>query len=135
MTVDAQFRIASLTKIFTGILVLRLVDDRHLDLDEPLRMYLPSWPESANITIRHLLTHTSGIAPQGNDDGSGTGPYVGAQSELLVANRNRNFNLTEVLDWLRIRPLLTAPGSAARYSNTNSLLLACRRSGDRSVLR
>jgi CubicO group peptidase (beta-lactamase class C family) len=66
VTVDTLFPVASVTKVYTATLVLQLVDDGLLDLDAPLRTYLPDFrvadPEvSERVTARHLLTHTSGI--------------------------------------------------------------------------
>jgi D-alanyl-D-alanine carboxypeptidase len=124
ITEDSQFPIASLTKIFTGVLILRLIDEGHLRLDEPIGSLLPDWPETNEITIRQLLSHSSGLAPQGDDDGDGTSPYGDAQRELLEANAGRCFTLEESLEWLRGRPLLSHPGTRTRYSNTNFILAA-----------
>jgi CubicO group peptidase (beta-lactamase class C family) len=62
-TVATTFNIASVTKPFTAAVVLRLASERRVDLDGPVRRYLPSLPERyATVTVRQLLTHTSGIA-------------------------------------------------------------------------
>jgi dipeptidyl aminopeptidase/acylaminoacyl peptidase/CubicO group peptidase (beta-lactamase class C family) len=66
VTTDTLFRIASITKVFTATAVMRLVDDGRLDLDKPVVSYLPELkladPEvTAQVTMRHLLSHTSGI--------------------------------------------------------------------------
>lgn len=118
------FLIASLTKMFTGILILRLVDEGRIGLDTSVGELIPSWPELRNVTARHLLSHASGIPAAGADDGSGTGLYRQAQRELLEADRTRRFSLEETLEWLQGRPLLSEPGTEVHYSNTNSLLLA-----------
>ena len=65
-TPDSWFQIGSLTKVFTATLVMQLVDDRLVELDAPVRRYLSGFDvgdESASrsITVRQLLTHTSGI--------------------------------------------------------------------------
>jgi CubicO group peptidase (beta-lactamase class C family) len=65
-TVDSLFQIGSVTKVWTATLVMQLVDEGLVELDAPVRRYLPDFqvddPEvSAAVTIRHLLTHTSGI--------------------------------------------------------------------------
>lgn len=67
-TTDAIFKVGSITKIWTATLVQQLANEGGLDLDRPIRAYLPGFqlssPEAtATITARHLLTHTSGIAP------------------------------------------------------------------------
>lgn len=65
------FEIASLTKQFTAAAMLRLAQDGKVKLDEPIGTYLPGVPEDcAAITVRHLLSHTSGI-PGSNSEGRG----------------------------------------------------------------
>jgi CubicO group peptidase (beta-lactamase class C family) len=65
-TTDSLFQIGSITKVYTATLVLQLVDAGQVDLDEPVRTYLPEFrvkdeAASAAITVRQLLTHTSGF--------------------------------------------------------------------------
>ena len=65
-TTDSIFQIGSITKTFTGTLAMQLVDQRRIKLDEPVATYLPDFTvadreASKKVTIRHLLTHTSGI--------------------------------------------------------------------------
>ena len=118
------FLVASVTKIFTGVLALRLIDEHRFALDEAIGGLVPDWPELRDVTPRQLLSHTSGIAPQGDDDGNGTAPYRLDQRELLRENETRIFTLEETLAWVQGRPLLSLPGAVVRYSNTNFLLLA-----------
>jgi len=69
-TPDTKFRIGSVTKPFTAILVLQQVEAGKIRLDAPITQYLPEYraDTGGKVTIRHLLTHTSGIptykAPQ-----------------------------------------------------------------------
>ena len=75
---DAMYKIASMTKTFTSVVILRLCQEGRLDLDTPIKQYLPwlvlSKPEAVEaVTLRHLLTHTSGLAaddwlPEGTRD-------------------------------------------------------------------
>jgi CubicO group peptidase (beta-lactamase class C family) len=65
-TPDALFQIGSITKVYTTVLVLQLVDAGELDLDAPIAAVLPELElaephATARVTMRHLLTHTSGI--------------------------------------------------------------------------
>jgi CubicO group peptidase (beta-lactamase class C family) len=65
-TPDAVFMIQSITKVWTATLVLQLVDAGLVELDAPVRTYLPAFrtsdeQASAQITVRHLLTHTGGF--------------------------------------------------------------------------
>ena len=75
-TTDTVFQIGSNTKVMTTTLIMQLVDDGKVELDAPARTYVPSFelavPGADQITIRQLLTHTSGI--QGDFfDGFGRG--------------------------------------------------------------
>ena len=65
-TPDSLFQIGSITKVYTATLMLQLVDAGLVDLDAPVRTYLPEFrvadpAASEEITVRHLLTHTSGF--------------------------------------------------------------------------
>jgi CubicO group peptidase (beta-lactamase class C family) len=65
-TADSLFQIGSITKVWTATLVMQLVDEGRIELDAPVRRYLPGFrvadeAVSEAVTIRHLLTHTSGI--------------------------------------------------------------------------
>lgn len=64
-TSDSVFQIGSISKLWTSTLVLQLVDEGKVDLDEPVRTYLPDFKiddedAAAPITVRQLLNHTSG---------------------------------------------------------------------------
>ena len=72
-TIDTVFQIGSVTKTWTATLVMQLVDEGKVDLDVPLRTYLPDFATkddevSARVTVRHLLAHTSGIEGDVFDD-------------------------------------------------------------------
>ena len=65
-TPDALFQLGSITKTFTATLALQLLEQGRIELDAPVRKYLPDFGVasdrvSADLTVRHLLTHTSGI--------------------------------------------------------------------------
>lgn len=65
-TADSVFQIGSITKVWTTTLVMQLVDEGKVDLDRPLREYLPEFvlgdeTAAAAITVRQLLCHTSGF--------------------------------------------------------------------------
>ncbi len=66
VTTDTSFQIGSISKVWTATVVMQLVDEGRLDLDAPVRDVLPDLrvadeTVSAQVTMRHLLTHTSGI--------------------------------------------------------------------------
>jgi CubicO group peptidase (beta-lactamase class C family) len=63
LTVEDRFPIASITKMFTAALILLLEEEGRLAFDEPIARHLPEYPRdiAGQVTIRHLLQHTSGI--------------------------------------------------------------------------
>jgi D-alanyl-D-alanine carboxypeptidase len=106
------FRIGSVSKQFTAALVLRLAERGALDLDALAGEYWidcpPDWSE---VTVRHLLGHTSGIPNVTDRD-----DYL----ELCLRPLRPAASLALVID----RPLEFAPGTQWRYSNSGYLLLA-----------
>ncbi|MFB7251983.1 serine hydrolase [Microbacterium sp. NPDC056234] len=81
VTSDTLFQIGSLTKTWTALAFLQLVDEGDVDLDAPVRTYLPGFrvadPDvSARVTARHLLNHTSGIEEDFGDPGDGDDVYA-----------------------------------------------------------
>lgn len=62
MTRSTPTWMASITKLLTGVLVMQYVDRGVLDLDAPLDRYLPEFASPSPLTLRHLLTHTSGLS-------------------------------------------------------------------------
>jgi CubicO group peptidase (beta-lactamase class C family) len=62
VTGATTFHAYSVTKTFTALAILQLEEQGRVDLDRPVLEYLPEFPYPSDITIRHLLTHTSGIS-------------------------------------------------------------------------
>ena len=62
VTPRTLFAIASITKTFTSALVLRLVEHGVLSLDDPLTKWVPDFPHAEGVTVRQLLSNTSGLA-------------------------------------------------------------------------
>jgi CubicO group peptidase (beta-lactamase class C family) len=109
LTADSVVRIASLTKQFTSVAVLRLAQDGKLELDDPLGGLLANCPPAWRaITIRQLLNQTSGLT----DDLS---PLYARLTEDLTPDR--------LLRVYAGAPLLSPPGAAWRYSNLNYWIL------------
>lgn len=114
---ETNFRLASVTKQFTAAAILLLVEreDHVLQLDDRIReKWLPSLPEvTTEITVRHLLTHTSGLIDY---------------EDVNVTNDDPDQQLSDA-DVLKIlstqnRTYFTPPGSQYRYSNSGYALLA-----------
>jgi len=61
-TPETKFRLGSMTKSFTATAILMLHDQEQLNIDDPVSKYLTDFPNVNQITIRHLLTHTSGFS-------------------------------------------------------------------------
>jgi D-alanyl-D-alanine carboxypeptidase len=114
ITSDMEFGIASNTKLFTGVLLLKLAESKLLRLDDSLYRYLPTYKNiNPNITIRQLLNHTSGL-----DDVTSVAGYP----DSIFNNPNRIFKTGELINWAG--PPLFAPGKGWSYCNTNYLLAA-----------
>jgi CubicO group peptidase (beta-lactamase class C family) len=109
-TPDTRFRIASVTKMFTAVSVMQLVEAGRVRLDAPLATYLPDAPHAANVTIRQLLNHTSGIVNYGDD----------AIISGVVATPTTP---RDIIASVAKRPLDQQPGAAFDYSNTGYVLL------------
>jgi CubicO group peptidase (beta-lactamase class C family) len=108
---DTKFRIGSLTKQFTAVLVLLLQQNGKLRIEDPVRKYLPEAPKSwEKITLVEMLGHNSGIP------------------EIQSAPNFRNWAMSphthaEELALFRDRPLDFEPGTKNEYSNSNYLVL------------
>ncbi len=108
------YRIASVSKQFTAGAVALLALRGEVDLDAPVRRYVPEFPDYADSpTVRHLIHHTSGIR-----DYLGLFTLAGNRSEDFITNQ-------DILDAIhRQRELNFPPGSEYLYSNSGYVLLA-----------
>lgn len=61
LTLDSKMWMASITKLLTGVLIMQFVEQGIIDLDSPVRTYLPELKGNDKLTVRHLLTHISGL--------------------------------------------------------------------------
>lgn len=110
---ETRFQIASLTKPFTAILILQLMEQGSLSLDDPLFVYLPDFPAEygADVTIRNLLNHTSGIPN-----------YTNFTSWSDTTSRV-DLKPADFLELVASKELLFEPGTDFRYSNSNYYVL------------
>jgi CubicO group peptidase (beta-lactamase class C family) len=119
VTPDTRFDVASVTKLFTSVAVLQAVGEGLLDLDASIHAYveLGGTPVPEQVTLRHLLTHTSGIADDADEE-------AGESYEALWRDRP-NYAVTETTDLLaqctEKQPLF-APGQGCRYCNCGYVL-------------
>ena len=134
MREDSIFRIYSMTKPVTSTAILMLLEQGKLSLDDPLSRSIPAFadrqivtggdaahpllaPAPRAITIRHLLTHTSGFAA--DSDG-----HAVATALLNRADVDSATSLEDVAARLATLPLADAPGTHFHYEGSNTELLA-----------
>ena len=111
-TPETRHRIASLSKAFTAAIILQLVHEGRLDLDAALVNYLPAYrrDNAEQITLHHLLSHTSGIRSEPQD---------------WIDNRYRRaYTLDDLVQLANVAGLQFPPGSRYRFSNNAYNLLA-----------
>src|SRR4051794_15808816 len=73
VTADTRFRVASISKVFTSTVLMRLTEDGHVDLDVPLSEHVPGFGARDpavrdQLSLRDLLTHREGLAPNVTED-------------------------------------------------------------------
>ena len=135
MTLDTRFRLASMTKPVTSVAVLMLYEEGRFQLDDPVSRFLPEFadarvftgvdehgnltgePAKRPITIRHLLTHTSGL---------GYGPAYDPASPLTKAYAALKLgapgSLADKVRTIASLPLYAQPGDEWRYSFADDVL-------------
>ena len=109
---DSMFRMGSITKQFTAAAIMRLVEQGRIGLDDPVTRHVAGYnTHGREITLRHLLTHTSGIKS-----------YTELK-RVMVDEPEREFTHQEMLDMVQNEPLAFDPGTQFEYSNTGYYLL------------
>jgi serine beta-lactamase-like protein LACTB, mitochondrial len=108
---DSVFRIASISKPMAAVAVMQLVERGRVSLDDPIQKFVPAYPEKGEqvITVRHLLTHTSGIRHYRAGEMESREPYSTLASAIAIFKDD---------------PLLFAPGTRYLYSTYGYNLLA-----------
>nr|WP_298645042.1 serine hydrolase domain-containing protein [uncultured Ruminococcus sp.] len=122
---DTCFRIASLTKQFTAVAVMQLVEEEKLSLDDTIDKYFPSYKYGKKITVKNLLTMTAGIKDYINKDGdTDTEAYTESQIDFKVSKKNSaKENKKAVMDWIFNQKLNFEPDEKYMYSNSAYFLL------------
>jgi CubicO group peptidase (beta-lactamase class C family) len=112
---ETIFQTGSVGKQFTAMAVMMLVEEGKLPLDDRMTKYIPESPSSwKDVTIRRLLTHSSGIADYGGEEGTmGKG----------VINFRRDYAEDELIQAFAKIPMDSPPGEKWSYSNTGHVLL------------
>lgn len=119
VTARTRFDVASVTKLFTAVAVLQLVDAGALRLNESIHAYvdLTETTISPAVTLRHLLSHTAGIADDADEE-------AGESYEALWVDRP-SYSVTQTADFLPQfvhKPALFQPGHGCRYCNVGYIL-------------
>jgi len=113
VTPETVFELASVTKQFTASAIMLLVEEGKVQLDDPVAWHLPRAPETWKaITVRHLLTHTSGLP--GLDGGF---------AELRAGGRRVTYTTAQMFDAVAKDTLQFAAGERFLYSDVGYFLL------------
>jgi D-alanyl-D-alanine carboxypeptidase len=112
---DGYFRIGSITKVYTAVMVLQLAQEHRIDLDQPVQRYLPgvlpaSYPP---VPVHTLLDHTSGLP---------TVDIPGLYDpQWILDHRYDHWSARQVLDTALQHPIDFQPGTKQNYTNTSYL--------------
>ncbi|MEO0895197.1 MAG: serine hydrolase [Bacteroidota bacterium] len=112
MQTDYIFRIGSVTKQFTACAILRLMEEGKLSLQDPVTKFIEDYPTHGyEITVEHLLTHTSGI-------------FSYTQLEKWdMEEKKRDFTPLEMIDYFKSENMDFAPGTQWKYNNSGYYIL------------
>lgn len=105
------FEIGSITKQFTAMAILMLMEQGKLKLNNPVSKYLVDYPNGDRITIHNLLTHTSGIT------------RTIKQNPWNETVRKKDFEPLEFIDYFKSEPMVSEPGELFAYNNFGYIIL------------
>ncbi|MDX8554616.1 serine hydrolase [Tenacibaculum sp. 1B UA] len=107
-TIDTKFSLASVSKQFTAVAIMQLIEKGKMSLDDKLVKYYPDFPKGDQITIKMMLTHNAGLQMD--------------YDELYLTKTS--LDKDSVANYIMQKPLLFKPGSNTAYSNIGYYLLA-----------
>lgn len=107
---NTLYKIGSITKTFTAVLVLKLIEEQRLTLDTKLSTFYKDITNSDKISINDLLHHTSGI-------------YNYTSDSLFLKSMQKKHSKTELLNLFSNKKAVFEPGTKLEYSNSNYILL------------
>jgi D-alanyl-D-alanine carboxypeptidase len=124
MTPETPMAFGSITKTVTAAVALQLAEQGRIDLDDPVRRWVPEWRDIGDTTIRRLLSHTSGVADPGQD--------------FYIDTTEHPARVYTPADWIAALPARFADASKTTpsYANANFILagLAIKRAAGREWL-
>ncbi len=115
VTNEIGFSIASATKPITALIAIKMMNENLIDLDDKIVAYFPDFPKreySNQITIRHLLNHTSGV------------PDYTSYVDSLSLSGKKQITLNDYYDAIESKNQLFEPGSKFSYSNSGFVFVA-----------
>lgn len=107
---ETKYRIGSITKMFTAVLIFQLIDENKLSLADKLDKYFPALPNASRITIANLLNHHSGLHNFTDDS-------------LYLTYNEKPHSQKEMLDIIAASAVDFEPGTKGEYSNSNFVVL------------
>jgi D-alanyl-D-alanine carboxypeptidase len=111
MQADDVMRLGSITKQFTAVGIMMLVDEGKISLSDKLSKFIPDYPEAGNqITVEHLLTHTSGVPNY-------------TSNPNFVKTMEKDMSVKEMIATFKDLALEFEPGTRWNYSNSGYFLL------------
>jgi CubicO group peptidase (beta-lactamase class C family) len=110
ITPDTKFRIGSVSKQFTAAAILRLAEQGKLSLDDKLSKHFPDFSHRPDVTIRHLLTHTSGL-------------HSYTDKPEFITRVTKPIEPAKLIEWFRGDSTDFSPGAGFHYNNSAYFLL------------
>lgn len=109
-TTQTKYRIGSITKTFTAVIIFQLIEEKKLSLEDKLSMYFPTLPNADKISINYLLSHRSGLHSFTDDS-------------LYLTYYTKPKTQKELIDILAVTAPDFEPGKKTQYSNSNFVVL------------
>jgi D-alanyl-D-alanine carboxypeptidase len=114
LTDDHIFRLASITKVYTAVVIFKLIDETKLNLSDKLIDYYPEYTNSSDVTIADLLNHSSGIKD------------LLTLPDILMSgtiNTDKIWDINQIITTISKKKPVFQTGTDYQYSNTNTVLL------------
>jgi len=109
---QSVYQIASLTKSFTALIIVKLSEEGKLSVKDPVSKFIPDYPRGNEITIEHLLTHTSGIYE-----------VLRNKEYFSLLHTGKSIAKNKELSFFKNEPLDFEPGTQFSYTNSGYILL------------
>lgn len=110
MTPKNVFQIGSMTKQFTAVAILILEEQGKLSVNDPVSKFIPDYPNGNNVTVSHLLTHTSGIRDL-------------TKMKTISEIAQKEMAPKEIVNFFKDEPVDFSPGERFDYNNSGYVLL------------